>query len=246
MRKHENFEELAALAAIGQLSVEEHGDFWKHLRGCAACRRTSDQFNFVLDELPLTRAFRERQRPPAVAGRELSAEILGESFCRRRTFYARGTGREETNGLQHLSLEAGVVCPWCCLPLLRSLLSLRQLCFPRYSLGSLLAGQPFPIRGQQSCPHDALASSDSSARISEPASVTIAHLQQTSVRRGKTTAFLAEGACPSTGELPTTAARIQNVGKDQAVQLRARANRTNSSWVRPRLRSKSSVRTTTS
>src|SRR5713101_6507798 len=53
MRKHEDFEELAALAAIGQLSVEEHGAFLEHLRGCAACRRSSDQFNFILDELPL-------------------------------------------------------------------------------------------------------------------------------------------------------------------------------------------------
>ena len=53
MRKHEDFEELAALAAIGQLSVEEHAEFLEHLRGCAACRRASDQFNFILDELPL-------------------------------------------------------------------------------------------------------------------------------------------------------------------------------------------------
>src|SRR5712692_10561433 len=53
MRKHEDFEELAALAAIGQLSIEEHGELLEHLRSCASCRRTSDQFNFILDELPL-------------------------------------------------------------------------------------------------------------------------------------------------------------------------------------------------
>jgi len=53
MRKHEDFEELAALAAIGQLSVEEYGDLFEQLQGCAACRRSSDQFNFILDELPL-------------------------------------------------------------------------------------------------------------------------------------------------------------------------------------------------
>jgi hypothetical protein len=53
MRKHEHFEELSALAAIGQLSVEERGELLEHLRGCDGCRRTSDQFSFILDELPL-------------------------------------------------------------------------------------------------------------------------------------------------------------------------------------------------
>jgi len=74
MRKHEDFEELAALAAIGQLSVEEHSEFLEHLRGCAACRRTSDQFNFILDELPLPE--------PSASDRDLQ-QLQGASYRQR-------------------------------------------------------------------------------------------------------------------------------------------------------------------
>src|SRR6266478_4699536 len=74
MRKHEDFEELAALAAIGQLSIEEHGELLEHLRGCAACRRASDQFNFILDELPLPE--------PSASDRDLQ-ELQGASYRER-------------------------------------------------------------------------------------------------------------------------------------------------------------------
>jgi len=37
MQKHEHFEELTALAAIGQLSAEEHRELLEHLRGCDGC-----------------------------------------------------------------------------------------------------------------------------------------------------------------------------------------------------------------
>jgi len=53
MQKHEHFEELIALAAVGQLSAEEHGELSEHLRACDGCRRASDQFDFILDQLPL-------------------------------------------------------------------------------------------------------------------------------------------------------------------------------------------------
>jgi hypothetical protein len=74
MRKHEDFEELAALAAIGQLSVEEHGDLLEHLRGCAACRHSGDQFNFILDELPLPE--------PSARDRDLQ-QLQGASYRQR-------------------------------------------------------------------------------------------------------------------------------------------------------------------
>ena len=74
MRKHEDFEELAALAAIGQLSIEEHGELLEHLRGCAACRRTSDQFNFILDELPLPE--------PSASDRDIQ-QLQGASYRQR-------------------------------------------------------------------------------------------------------------------------------------------------------------------
>src|SRR5258708_5177154 len=74
MRKHEDFEELAALAAIGQLSLEEHGELLEHLRGCAECRRTSDQFDFILDELPLPE--------PSANDRDLQ-QLQGASYRQR-------------------------------------------------------------------------------------------------------------------------------------------------------------------
>jgi len=104
MRKHEDFEELAALAAIGQLSVEEHGELLEHLRGCAACRRTSDQFNFILDELPLPEpsasdrdiqqlqgvSYRQRFLERASAeGVRFTPEALGEKRRRIATSFLR-------------------------------------------------------------------------------------------------------------------------------------------------------------
>jgi hypothetical protein len=74
MRKHEDFEELAALAAIGQLSVEEQGEFLEHLRGCTACKRTSHQFNFILDELPLPE--------PSASDRDVQ-QLQGASYRQR-------------------------------------------------------------------------------------------------------------------------------------------------------------------
>jgi len=81
MRKHEDFEELAALAAIGQLSVEEHGDLLEHLRDCAACRRSSDQFNFIVDELPLP----EPSASDAMNGRTaIPLRLFGKAACARQ------------------------------------------------------------------------------------------------------------------------------------------------------------------
>src|SRR5258708_3215717 len=104
MRKHEDFEELAALAAIGQLSVEEHAELLEHLRGCAACRRTSEQFNFILDELPLPdssasdrdlqqlqgASYRQRFLERASAeGIRFTPEALGEKRRRIATSFFR-------------------------------------------------------------------------------------------------------------------------------------------------------------
>src|SRR5713101_4631321 len=74
MRKHEHFEELTALAAIGQLSVEEHGELLEHLRGCDGCRRASDQFSFILDQLPLPE--------PSANDRDLQ-QLQGASYRQR-------------------------------------------------------------------------------------------------------------------------------------------------------------------
>src|SRR6266851_2305485 len=104
MRKHEDFEELSALAAIGQLSVEEHGELLEHLRGCDGCRRASDQFNFILDELPLPvssasdrdiqqlqgASYRQRFLERASAeGIRFTPEALGEKRRRIATSFFR-------------------------------------------------------------------------------------------------------------------------------------------------------------
>ncbi len=38
MSEHERFEELASLAAVGELSPEEHGEFLRHKESCSKCR----------------------------------------------------------------------------------------------------------------------------------------------------------------------------------------------------------------
>src|SRR5215471_8230867 len=52
MQKHEHFEELFALARIGQLSPEEHFELIHHLKACDSCRRAGDDFAVILDQLP--------------------------------------------------------------------------------------------------------------------------------------------------------------------------------------------------
>src|SRR5260370_35940868 len=53
MRKHDDLRELAALAAIGQLSFDEQRELSEHLRSCESCRHAGDQYALILDELPL-------------------------------------------------------------------------------------------------------------------------------------------------------------------------------------------------
>lgn len=104
MQKHEHFEELTALAAIGQLSAEEHRELLEHLRGCDGCRRTSDQFDFVLDQLPLPEpsasdkdlqqlegaSYRQRFLDRASAeGVRFTPEALGEKRRRIATSFFR-------------------------------------------------------------------------------------------------------------------------------------------------------------
>jgi len=192
MRKHEHFEELAALAAIGQLSVEERGELLEHLRGCAACRRSSDQFNFILDELPLPEpsasdrdlqqlqgaSYRQRFLERASAeGVHFTPEARGEkkrwvatSFFRNWRPYALGVA----SAVAVIVVVSAVVLP--------KVLS-------RSAVSQVTASNSEPAVGT-SARADTPASSDSSARTSDPASVTIAHLQQASVDAQKRLEFL--------------------------------------------------------
>lgn len=80
MLKHEHFEELAALAAIGQLPIEEQAELLEHLRSCDGCRRASDRFAFVLDQLPLPE--------PSASNGDLQ-QLQGTSY--RQRFLARAS-----------------------------------------------------------------------------------------------------------------------------------------------------------
>lgn len=192
MQKHEDFEELIALAAVGQLSVEEHGELLEHLRGCAACRRTSDQFNFILDELPLPEpsssdrdlqqlqgaSYRQRFLERASAeGVRFTPEALGEkrrrvaaSFFRNWRPYALGVAS---------AVAVMIVASAIALPGVLSRLALRQVTASK----SEIASPPHTDSPTSSSP-------DSSARMSDLASVTIAHLQQASVDAEKRLDFL--------------------------------------------------------
>src|SRR5258708_32937717 len=78
MQMHEHFEELCALAAIGQLSAEEHEELLAHLRACDHCKRTEDDFALILEQLPAA-------DPPNVSGdtEELLSESLRQKFLER-------------------------------------------------------------------------------------------------------------------------------------------------------------------
>jgi hypothetical protein len=78
MQMHEHFEELCALAAIGQLSSDEHEELLAHLRACDRCKRIEDDFALILDQLPAV-------NPPYVSGdtEELLSESLRQKFLER-------------------------------------------------------------------------------------------------------------------------------------------------------------------
>jgi hypothetical protein len=53
MQKHEHFEELCALAPIGQLTAAEYEELAQHLNTCVNCRHATEDFALVLDQLPI-------------------------------------------------------------------------------------------------------------------------------------------------------------------------------------------------
>jgi hypothetical protein len=52
MSKHEEFEELCALAATGQLTPEEELRLSEHLDGCLTCQAAREEFSVIVRELP--------------------------------------------------------------------------------------------------------------------------------------------------------------------------------------------------
>jgi len=223
MQKHEHFEELTALAAIGQLSAEEHRELLEHLRSCDGCRRTADQFDFVLDQLPLPdssandrdlqqlqgASYRQRFLERASAeGVRFTPEALGEkrrrvavSFFKNWRPYALGVAS---------AVAVVIVASAIALPGMLSRLAFRQVAASNSKLAVAT-----PARA------DAPVSSDSSARMSDPPTATIAHLQQDSVDAEKRLDFLRR-------ELARAQANYQQLlreserWKDKAAQLQSK------------------------
>src|SRR5258708_7636017 len=52
MQKHDHYEELCALAALGQLSQEEYETLSAHVETCGNCRDSVEKFSLVLTHLP--------------------------------------------------------------------------------------------------------------------------------------------------------------------------------------------------
>jgi len=223
MRKHEDFEELAALAAIGQLSVEEHRELLEHLRGCDGCRLASDQYDFILDQLPLPEpsandrdlqqlqgaSYRQRFLERASAeGVRFTPEALGENRRRIATSFFRNW-RPYSLGVAS-AVVVMVVASAVVLPKVLSRLAVLQI----------TASNPKPAIATPARV-DTPTSSDSSPRNSDAASVTIAHLQQDSVDAEKRLDFLRR-------ELARAQASYQQLlqeserWKDQAAQLQSK------------------------
>ncbi len=219
MRKHEHFEELSALAAIGQLSVEEHGELLEHLRSCDGCKRASDQFNFILDQLPLPEpsandrdlqqlqgaSYRQRFLERASAeGVRFTPEARGEKKRRDATSFFRNWRPYALGGAVAVVVVASAVVG----PKVLSRFAMRQVTTSAPEVASLARrGTP--------------ASSDSSARMSDSPSVTIARLQQASVDAEKRLDLLRR-------ELSRAQANYQQLlqeseqWKDQAAQLQSK------------------------
>jgi hypothetical protein len=223
MRKHEDFEELTALAAIGQLSVEEHAELLEHLRGCAQCRRTSDQFNFILDELPLPEpsasdrdlqqlqaaSYRQRFLERASAeGIRFTPEALGEKRGRVATSFFRNW-RPYTLGIAS-AVTVMIVASAVVLPKVLSRLTVRQV----------TGSNPKPAVAP---PVLAGKSSDSSARDSDLAA-TVVQFQQAKQDAEKRLDSLRR-------ELARAQANYQQLlqeseqWKDQAAQLQSKDQR---------------------
>jgi hypothetical protein len=81
MQGHERYEELCALAAIGQVPEEEAEEFQDHLRICEACKDVQGDFGLILDQLPSV----------VQASPSSTAKIVRQA--RREQFLCRAEGR---------------------------------------------------------------------------------------------------------------------------------------------------------
>ncbi len=85
MSKHEEFEELCALAASGQLTPDEERRLGEHLDGCQSCRAACEDFSVILRELPAS----DRD----ILNQDVLGQIEENGFRERFLARARAEGR---------------------------------------------------------------------------------------------------------------------------------------------------------
>jgi hypothetical protein len=84
MQNHEHFEELCALAAVGQLSPDEYGDLKMHLTDCAVCQEALRDMTVMTDSwIPAT----------LLPGHGVSTVRLRSTRSLRESFLARARDR---------------------------------------------------------------------------------------------------------------------------------------------------------
>ena len=101
MPMHEHFEELCALAVIGQLSEHEHHELFEHLAHCDHCRQASDEFAVILDQLPAAVS-------PSISGNadELLSESYRQKFLERAAAEGLSFTKEASNPARLLSFSS--------------------------------------------------------------------------------------------------------------------------------------------
>src|SRR5438874_12616125 len=80
MPRHEHFEELCALAPIGQLTAEEYLELGEHLKSCASCRHATEDFSLVLDQLPVAESDVDEKTLRSLQGDSYRERFLKRAF----------------------------------------------------------------------------------------------------------------------------------------------------------------------
>lgn len=92
MSKHEEFEELCALAATGQLAPDEERRLSEHLDACQTCRAACEEFSVILRELPAS----DRDILESDVVRQVEENGFRDRFLAR----ARADGRRFSEGVE--------------------------------------------------------------------------------------------------------------------------------------------------
>lgn len=104
MSSHERFEELSALAVIGQLSGEELGELNAHLATCSSCKAASSDFAEILhSELPVLHEDHES------LWSSLKRILQPDNYTRHFLANAKARGFSFSEGIERKDLAHGTV-----------------------------------------------------------------------------------------------------------------------------------------